>query len=268
MCTRIAHGEVQGLRVGRFDLGINTALVVYRFGETAVDAGPANRWPAVRRFLSEEPLRMLLLTHHHEDHSGNAEPIQRELGAEVLAPEASLPLLEQGFPLQLYRRLIWGRPRPLRARALPAEVELPGGYRLEVLPTPGHADDMVCLLEPGRGWLFTSDLFIAERIRMLRREDDVGTEIESLRSVLRRDFQTVFCAHRGPVEDGRAALGRKLDFLVSLREEVLSLRGRGLPPREIARRLLGREGLMSWLTGFHFSKRNLVESCLRSARPA
>jgi hypothetical protein len=62
------------------------------------------------------------------------------------------------------------------------------------------------------------------------------------------------------VADGAAALRRRLDGLTSLRERVLDLLDQGLPEAEVARRAVGPEGPMTWLTFGHFSARNFVRS--------
>ena len=57
--------------------------------------------------------------------------------------------------------------RPSRRRRCRTVVDA-GGVRLEVVETPGHSPDHVCFFERARGWLFTGDLFLAERQRYLR----------------------------------------------------------------------------------------------------
>ena len=207
-------------------------------------------------------METLLLTHHHEDHSGNAFAIQERFGCAVWAPERSRQLLGEGFPIQFYRRAVWGVPPTVSTLALSTEFEDVDGHRWQVVETPGHADDMVCFYEPYQGWLFSADLYVASRIRYARPEDRLGLEIASLRKVLTLDFEQLFCSHRGAIQDGRRALARKLDYLVSLKEEVVGLHRTGMSVSAIQRRLLGREGVVAWLSGFHFCKRNLVIACL------
>jgi glyoxylase-like metal-dependent hydrolase (beta-lactamase superfamily II) len=259
---RCQHGPIEGLKVGRFNFGVNTSFVIYRIGTTWIDAGPPNRWRQVERWAQEKPVENVLLTHHHEDHSGNAFPLQEKWGARVLAPALSLPLLRQGFPIQFYRRQVWGLPKPVIAEALECVWEDPGGYRWEVVPTPGHADDMVCLFERSQGWLFSADLYVATRVRYGRREDRLQLEIESLRRVLQLPFETLFCSHRGPVPNGRQALQGKLDYLVSLRQQACELQHQGHSLAQITRALLGREDHVSYLSGFHFCKSHLIRACL------
>lgn len=264
MIERIEHDGIEGIRVGRLTSRINTTCIVYRIGSTVIDTGPPNQWRNVRRFLEERAVRQVVVTHHHEDHSGNLAPIRRSLEPEIYSPPAGIAPLRDGFVLRTYQKVLWGRPERVVAEVMPREIAIGDGRLLRPLGSPGHSPDMTCYLEPQRGWLFTGDLFISQRTRYLRRDEDVGQHIESLRRVLSLDFETVLCSHRGVVPSGKEALRAKLDCLEGLCERVRQLRGEGRSAAEITRSLLGREDLMSWLTGFHFSKRNLVRSCLEA----
>ncbi|MCP4655736.1 MAG: MBL fold metallo-hydrolase [bacterium] len=266
MTERIEHDGVEGIRVGRFPSHINTTTIVYRFGTTVIDTGPPNQWRAVRRFLEERPVSRVLVTHHHEDHSGNLAAIRELLDPEIFAPPAAVALLAEGFPLRLYQHLFWGRPRRVRPEPVPDVLEIDQGRSLQALPTPGHSADMTCYLEPERGWLFTGDLFIARRSRYLREDEDLPALVASLRRVLDLDFATVFCGHRGVVPAGKEALRAKLVFLETFCERVQELRGEGRNVAEITRILLGGKNLPDRFTGSHFSKRNLIKACLTMER--
>jgi glyoxylase-like metal-dependent hydrolase (beta-lactamase superfamily II) len=259
---RFGYKEVEGLRTGRFDLEVNTSAVLFRLGTTLIDAGPPNRWPQVRDFLRDRPPERVLLTHHHEDHSGNAARIASVFGAQVLAHPAALPELAKGWRLRPYQRLFWGRPPRLTAQPVPDVVELEHGLRLQTVSTPGHAEDLVCYLEKERGWLFTGDLYIGSRPRYLRQDENLPRQIESLRAILQHDFKVVFCSHRGVVTEGYRAIEEKLDYLLRFSQQVKELHGRGVSVREITRRLLGREDLTSLATLGHFTKLNMVRGCL------
>jgi len=259
---RIEYDGVEGIRVGRFNVGVNTTSIVYRVGSTVIDTGPPNQWRAVAEFLREKPIDRVLLTHHHEDHSGNGARIQREFGASVLAPQKGLRLIAQGFELRRYQRVVWGTPERFVAEPLPEEVELGQGARLRVLPAPGHAADHVCLLEPTRGWLFSGDLFVGARTRYFRLDENVHPYIASLGRLAEQDARVMFCAHRGVVESPCEALRAKGGHMERIRDEARRLDAQGVSQAEITRRLMGREDAMRWLTSGHFAKGNLIASCL------
>ena len=261
MIERIEHADVEGIRVGRFASQINTTCIVYRLGSTVIDTGPPNQWRTVRRFLAERQVDRVVVTHHHEDHAGNLARAGRAFEAEVLAPAGGLEPLARGFPLKPYQHLVWGRPRRVRPATVGGEIDLGGGRTLRPVAAPGHSADMTCFLDAERGWLFTGDLYISSRTRYLRADEDLGAQLESLRRILELDFDTVFCSHRGVVAAGKEALAAKLRFLEELCERVRHLRREGRSVGEITRALLGREDLMSFLTGFHFSKRHLIAAC-------
>jgi len=258
----LSHDRVHGIRVGRFRSRLDTTCILYRLDDVLIDTGPPNQWSVVRRFARQGALRRVVLTHHHEDHAGNLARLGSTTDIEILAPEPSRARLSSGSSLRAYQRVVWGTPRRVEARPVPDRIELADGGCLLAVPAPGHSVDMTCYLEPERGWLFTGDLYVTARPRYLRADEDISQEMHSLRSVLELDFDTIFCAHRGILTAGKQALQRKLDHLSALCERVRELRDRGESERRITRKLLGREDFLSFVTGFHYSKRNLVRACL------
>jgi glyoxylase-like metal-dependent hydrolase (beta-lactamase superfamily II) len=267
---RIQHGPVRGLRAGRYGSSATTSALCYHVGRTLIDTGPPNQWRRVRPFvdaLAEGPgLDRVLLTHHHEDHAGNAGRIQERLGVPVYAPASSLERLRDGFSIETYRWVVWGRPARVDAEPLPEAMTLPDGSPLRPVAAPGHTDDMVCYLAEGPGCLFSADLFVTRRPSYLRFDEDVNRIAESIRAVLEHPFQTVFCAHRGVVEDGRTALREKARYLEALCGVVRRrYRSDKRTAPDITEEILGSEGLLYWLSGGDFAKRHLVASCLHPA---
>jgi glyoxylase-like metal-dependent hydrolase (beta-lactamase superfamily II) len=228
-----------------------------------VDCGPPATAREMLLFLEGKPLEGLILTHHHEDHTGAAPLIAARHGLLPRIHALGAPLLEQGFPQELYRTLTWGRRGRMRPGLL-GEAVRSRTLRFEVLHTPGHSADHVCLWQPDRGWLFTGDLFLAERLKYLRSDEELSALITSLEAVGRLPVREVFCAHRGPVRDGPAALRRKTQGLRALQERVADLLREGLSESEITRRAVGPEGPLTWLSLGRFSARNFVRSVVRA----
>jgi glyoxylase-like metal-dependent hydrolase (beta-lactamase superfamily II) len=265
MLERIFFEDIEGIRVGRYPGRVNTTSLLWRLGTTLIDTGPPNQWRFVEGFVGERPLELVVVTHHHEDHAGNLARLKEAGIPQLLAPKESLTFLADGFPLQMYRRIVWGRPARVEVEALGPTIELPGGTVLEPILFAGHAPDMTCLLDRQRGALFAADLYIASRLRYLRKDEDLAGILDSLRRALTVDFDTLLCSHRGVVGNAKKNLRRKLDFLESLCQQAAALGRGGSSLEQITRRLLGPEDLVSRISGGHFSKKNLIGECLRVA---
>jgi glyoxylase-like metal-dependent hydrolase (beta-lactamase superfamily II) len=254
------HRDVTFFRLARALAGRSLYWTgAYLVGGALVDCGPPATARELMRALDGRRVDTLLVTHHHEDHMGAARLLGRQRGLVPKIHASGVPRLERGFPQEIYRRVAWGRPPRVHAEALGAE-EAVGALRFEVIPTPGHSADHVCFFERERGWLFTGDLFLGERLRYLRDDEDLDALIASLESVARLPLTRVFCAHRGPVRDGPAALRRKAEHLSGLRERVRELLAQGLPAPEVARRAVGPEGFLTWFSLGRFSARNFVRA--------
>jgi glyoxylase-like metal-dependent hydrolase (beta-lactamase superfamily II) len=248
--------EVRTLRLGSRHLPV----YLYCLNGLLVDTGFTRRRELVRAFLRETQPAHAVVTHHHEDHSGNVATLLQE-GLKVWAPQQALEPIAQGFKVEFYRWRVWGYPEHAQCELLPEEIHA-GPLVLRAIHAPGHSEDMTVLHSPERGWVFAGDLFISRRLRFLRSDEDPNALIRSLEKVLALDFETLFCAHRGVIKDGRAQLRAKLDYLRGLRQRVLELAGQGLSPRQITRRVLGRETSMYFLTGGKFSAINFVRGFL------
>ncbi|BBM00292.1 MBL fold metallo-hydrolase [Microbulbifer sp. GL-2] len=255
------YQDLDALRVGRFNMGVNTTFVVYRLKGTVIDTGPSNQWRYVKPFIQSGPINQLLLTHHHEDHSGNAGVIHRLTGVQALAPEQTIGILKKGFRIPPMQKLFWGTAGKAEAAPLPQEISI-GKEKVVPLFSPGHAKDMTCYLIQERGWLFSADLYIANYLKFLRIDEHIPTLLKSIKGVLDQQFDVILCPHRGVVEKGWHQLNEKYEFLLNLTGESQELQKKGLSLEEITLRLLGKEGLVSKLTGYNFCKRNLIASCL------
>ena len=231
----------------------------YLVGDTLVDSGCPASAVSLATWCAGRGVSRVVHTHHHEDHTGGDAELVRRLGVEVIAPPRTVPILREFYRLPWYRRLVWGRARSAPCRAMGSTVRI-GPHRFDVVATPGHAADHVCLHQPDLGWVFTGDLFISRKVRYLRAVENAARILDSLRTIRALRPRVMICSHAGVVDDPADALEARIGFW----EEVASGAGRlideGLGLSEATRRVLGPEGPMALISGGDFAKRNLVRS--------
>lgn len=256
------HGPVTRLQLARTFFGRPLVGVsAYKIGPLLIDTGLP--WTARRvvAWAREVGVERVVLTHHHEDHAGAAAALAAELGLPVAAPALSLERLARGPRVPLYRHLVWGRPAPVRAEPLGERVEVLD-LNFRVIPTPGHAFDHICLYDDDRGWLIGGDLYVHERAKYLRRVEDVGLHLDSLRRIAALEPKLLFCAHAGVIPNAAGALRRKIAFWEDLAGRARGLAERGWSVSRITRELLGAEGVFTYASLGDFSKVNLVRALL------
>ncbi len=241
-------------------------VYAYAVGDTLVDTGLVGVGDAVVAWARGLGARAAFLTHHHEDHAGNAARLDAA-GIPVHASPLTEALLAADLPIPLYEHLAWGRPPPARTRPFPAELEL-DGEPVQVIPAPGHCVDQVCVWMPSRGWLFAGDVFLHERVRLFRRDEDFAATVATLERLGSLGVETLWCAHRPVLTRGGDALAAKLQHLRDLEGRVRELHARGYAPRRIARELrLGGSFTFQVLSAGDASTTNLVNSILRGPTP-
>lgn len=232
-----------------------------------VDTGCAHTAHELAGRLGNENLAYIVNTHTHEDHIGANGLIQRLYPqVKILAHPLALPVLadpRRQQPLQPYRRLFWGWPEPCQAQPVEEGSWIETGqHRFQVLYTPGHSPDHICLYEPERGWLFTGDLFVGGQERALRDGYNIWQIIASLKRVASLPVIVMFPGSARVRENPKTELESKIAYLEDFGGRVLELHHKGWDANAITRQLCGRPMLIEWVTLGNFTRRHLVRSYL------
>ncbi len=166
--------------------------------------------------LTSRPV-VVLNSHTHDDHVGgnwqftfvygmdteftrtNAKGSREDAQAEI-APDQLCGDLPKGFNPKTYVTKPWKISRFIHDGF---KVNL-GGRTLEVISTPGHTPDAICLLDSANGLLFTGDTYYPAPIWLFRPETDLDAYVNSVtllatRSLLDPPLKLVLGAHNIPI---------------------------------------------------------------------
>ena len=141
---------INGLHVADSTSGGRAYLVEGPMECVLVDTGAPDGTLGVGQLVSDarrelHEVRLILLTHAHRGHAGNAAEVRRLTGARLAASEETARLLLTANAVETRGRLPFGRrstwpPEPIRVDEVlePGQVlDLAGG--IEVFDAPGHA---------------------------------------------------------------------------------------------------------------------------------
>jgi glyoxylase-like metal-dependent hydrolase (beta-lactamase superfamily II) len=123
---------------------------------------------------------------------GSREDAQAEIAADQICGE-----LPKGFDPKTYATKPWHISRFLHDGE---KIDL-GNRTLEIVATPGHTPDAICLLDRANGLLFTGDTYYPAPIWLFRPETDLDAYVASVKRIaaLAPQLQLVLGAHNIPV---------------------------------------------------------------------
>jgi glyoxylase-like metal-dependent hydrolase (beta-lactamase superfamily II) len=252
------HGDVRRIRMWtRRSLAVGYDVSAFLVRGVLVDTG----FRHVRRELVAVARGSCphgaIVTHHHEDHAGNA-PTLALAGIPLWMSAYTEAKLRERPRVKLYRHVIWGRPQALRAGFASFDPA-----PLQVIPTPGHAPDHHVVFDPDTRTLFSADLWLGVKVRVMGRHENPYEILRSLERAIALEPSRMFDAHRGLVEDPVPLLRAKGDWLADTIGAIERALDAGRSERALLKELLGGEEMSGYITEGEYSRRNFVRAVAR-----
>ncbi len=258
------YQDVQGYKFGYHPFGKPSMFShVYFVDGLLIDTGHSRMRKIISRTLEQLPVKKIFITHHHEDHSGNIEPLKKLYKCSVYSSQLCADIMKDPPKISLAQRAVWGgREAQTELVAQNTSISTPS-YTFELIPIPGHAKDMVALYEPHKKWLFSADLYINSYISYFLHDESMADQIDSIRNILDLDFNVMFCGHSPKLENPKTHLSAKLRFLEKFYADVAHLHKQGLSPKEIFQNLQLKENrIIQFFSGGSLSKMNMIRSVI------
>jgi len=262
MIEVIAHGDVTRVRMWtRRSTAVGYDVSAYLTRGVLVDTGFRHVGRDLERVLRELAPRGVIVTHWHEDHAGNA-PRLAMSGTPMWLDAFTEQKLRERQQVKLYRHVVWGRPAALRGPVISLD---PAPLRL--VATPGHSADHHIVFDPETATIFSGDLFLGVKVRVMGASENPYAILESLDTAIALAPMRMFDAHRGLVENPIAALSAKRAWMQDTIGEVERLLDTGASEREIVNRVLGGEERTAMVSQGEYARRNFVRIVAKHRSP-
>lgn len=190
-----------------------------------IDPGPDDprHLAALRDVIAGRPVRAIVVTHHHRDHSPASRPLQRETGAPIVgaAPFA----LTDGQA---------GADAAFDAGYAPARVLADGdtvsgdGWTLEAIATPGHTSNHLAFALRETRALFSGDHVMGWSTTIVSPPDgDMAAYMASLEKLMTRDDRVYYPGHGDAVENPQRLVRGMLGHRKQREGQILRLLNTG-----------------------------------------
>ncbi len=212
-----------------------------------IDPGPdeAAHLDALVAAIAGRPVRAILCTHTHRDHSPAARPLATRIGAPIVGC-APLALDDDGPRADAAFDRHYAPDRVL----MDGEQLTGAGWALEALATPGHTSNHLCYALIEERALFTGDHVMGWSTSVVSPPDgDMSDYMASLERLMARDDAIYYPAHGDPISEPRRFVRGMLGHRRMREGQILRLLGEagGLAVPEMVQQMY--KGLDARLVG-------------------
>ncbi|MFD2925322.1 MBL fold metallo-hydrolase [Halobacillus naozhouensis] len=226
-----------------------------------VDTGPQILESELIPIYEDVSMDLVILTHSHEDHTGTAAWLQEDRDLPIYIHEKGISTCAELCAYPKYRQHTWGIREPFKALPLGDTVQS-RQQDWHVIYTPGHANDHIALFHESTGRMFTGDLYVTPKTKVIMQSESIPVIMNSIQKLLTYEFEAIFCCHAGYIKNGKDMMKQKLNNLEHLCDEVKRLHQKGFTIAEIDQQLFPKSYPIVEISEGEWDSRHIVSSIL------
>ncbi|MGE7908495.1 MBL fold metallo-hydrolase [Lysinibacillus xylanilyticus] len=248
--VQCAHGKVavQGIGMSVYSFFVDGLLI---------DTGSYSLSQEFQSFFNEIQIEQLALTHSHEDHSGNAAWLQQHKEVPIYIHRDSVSICANDGEYPLYRQALWGERPAFNAQPFGDTLQT-NSATWDIIETPGHTTDHLSFYNRETGALFTGDLYIQTKTKVVLDEENIVHTLASLKKILNYDFEEVYCCHAGFLADGRTKIQEKIAYLEEMESNIRRLFDKGYSVEEMTKSIFARDYPITKVSGEQWSSKHII----------
>ena len=174
-----------------------------------IDPGPENNqhFKSIMDYVGKRKVTDIIITHSHVDHSPLSRRLKNETGASIIgfgsADEARTSFMKKlSSSLDLGGEEGIDQDLTLDEKVIDKQLIKKNDYTIEVIHTPGHLSNHICLSIKEKKALFSGDHVMGWATTLISPPDgDLGSFMKSLEKLSKRDEQVYYPGHGKPVKD-------------------------------------------------------------------
>ena len=195
-----------------------------------IDPGPdsTQHFNAIMKYIGERKLTDIILTHSHVDHSPLSRRLKNETGASIIgfgsADEARTSFMKRlSSSLDLGGEEGIDRDLVLDKKVHDKQLLKINNYSIEVVHTPGHLSNHICLSIKEKKALFSGDHVMGWATTLISPPDgDLGSFMRSLDKLSERDEQIYYPGHGKPLREPRKMVLAQIAHRRDREKQILS----------------------------------------------
>ena len=255
--------SVKIYRMSTLDLKEKPILWVssYLIDGLLIDFGHYHAKDDFLKVLDLNEIYICVLSHHHEDHLGACYDLINKFNLPIFATKETVFLVRSKIRIPPERNLVWGSPKPIKASLLPNyEIIKTNKAEFKIITSPGHCNNLISFFHVKKRYLFSTDALISKEQNVIFNWENAIKMLETFNKIKDLNPKYIF------LEDGRVLTIKDLEHLINywntLKNQSKMLYKEGFKPKEIVKKIFGKESWLKISTGGDLSRENLIRSLL------